>query len=100
MRITYDYSEFLQEFREELYECALSLEDEVLVLRGKPLPDGYRPVIDWYYDEDVMLDMLADAEITNEAREEFNRVYDFLEPIKVKDLIVEMKRKSTLFGDD
>jgi hypothetical protein len=56
MRITYDYSEFLQEFREELYECALSLEDEVLVLRGKPLPDGYRPVIDWYYDEDVMLE--------------------------------------------
>lgn len=100
MKITYDYSEFLSEIRAEVEFGLLTLAEEVLILRGEPLPDGYRPVIDWYYSEERMLNLLITErdEMSDEERQQFSDDYPSLEPIKVKDFINEMREKSTLFS--
>jgi hypothetical protein len=95
MKISYDYTEFLQEFTDELDEGVLTLEDEVLILRGEPLPDGYKPVIDWYYDENRQFAMFAEED-EDGGRRQFAEDFDKLEPVNVRDLLHEMRQRNAI----
>ena len=66
MRISYDYEELLEEVREELEDGVVKLTDQVQVLRSSDPIDGsaagYRPIVDWYYSHDqIMEDLQTDA---------------------------------------
>lgn len=53
MKLSYDYEELLQEFKEELEDEVLTLDSEVYILRkDEPIFGNYYPIIDWYYLED------------------------------------------------
>ena len=54
VQYSYDYSELLQEFAEEFEDGVLSLSDEVYIIRAlEPVYEDSRPVIDWYYLDDL-----------------------------------------------
>lgn len=56
-KLSYDYSEMLQELKEELADEILKMEDFIQVLRGDSR-EGYEPIIDWYYDHDIQMECL------------------------------------------
>ena len=106
IRPSYDYSEFLQELKEDIEDGLLRISDTVQVLRAeKSIWKEYRPVIDWYYGDESTQDPLRyfdaidalDPETLQEdlkgfeARAEQHRKdLPKLEEILVEDLIEEM----------
>jgi hypothetical protein len=61
-----------------------------------------RPVIDWYYGEKRMLELLIEFkdEMSDEEKQRFSDDFPNLKPIRVKDLLDEMVKKSTLFDTE
>lgn len=55
MRISYDYTELIEELHEELRDDTLSLDSHIQILRSpNEIWRGYRPIIDWYYEDSTM----------------------------------------------
>lgn len=102
MKLSYDYTEFLQEMKEEIEDGMVTLESVLRVRRAdEPIDkEGYRPIIDWYYDEETMKGLLEECENEQEKRmclgylpkEDYK-----LEYITVKDMIIEMDKWNRLF---
>lgn len=60
MKISYDYEELIGEIREELRDGSLKEQDIIQVLRDKkPINKTYYPIIDWYYSESRMVEILS-----------------------------------------
>lgn len=58
MRISYDYQEMIQELKEEINDGILSPTDDIQILRSsKTIGDNYKPIIDWYYDDNTMVEI-------------------------------------------
>ena len=54
IKVSYDYEELINELKEEIAYGTLTQDDEIYVLRQeKEIAEGYRPIIDWDYLEDV-----------------------------------------------
>lgn len=57
MKISYDYGEFLQEFKEEIEDNILDKESYIWIIRAEnPVYADYYPIIDWYYLDDLKND--------------------------------------------
>lgn len=99
MSISYDYEEMIQELQEELSDGILSLTDNIQILRDdKDIGYGYRPIIDWYYDDNTMTDDLNadifDDEQDIEEKRHIKELYEkvkFLEVISVANCLFEME---------
>ena len=87
MRISYDYREMIQEFREELEDGTLHLNDAVYILRDKSR-EPYQPVIDWYYTKADSISTLK--EVHPDIYAQFENDQPNLEVAKVKDILEEM----------
>ena len=58
-KISYDYTELINEIKEEIEEGLLKMNDIIQVLRGDRLNNLYTPIIDYYYnDERVQQDII------------------------------------------
>lgn len=53
IKYSYDYENLIQEMNEELEDGILTQDSIVYVERGEPVGDGYKPIIDWWYEEDA-----------------------------------------------
>jgi hypothetical protein len=78
-KISYDYSEMIQEFKEDLEDGILKKDDIIQVLRGNKIYDLYSPVIDWYYsdkkvNEDLKID-ITDTEQDILFKQEYKKQY-------------------------
>lgn len=51
IKYSYDYENLIQEMNEELEDGILTQDSIVYVERGEPVGDGYKPIIDWWYEE-------------------------------------------------
>ncbi len=52
MKTSYDYSDLLAELREEVQDRILTLNDNIKIVREDRNDTKYRPIIDWYYEDD------------------------------------------------
>lgn len=50
-KISYDYSEMIQEFKEDLEDGILKRDEIIQILRGDKINNLYSPIIDWYYSD-------------------------------------------------
>lgn len=100
MKISYDYSDFLSELKEELELGVLTPDSEVQILRSEnTLFDDYRVVVDWYYNDDTMEELLNedDFEDINDIKEvyQLKKRYTADKPnlttVKLKDLLEELE---------
>ena len=114
MQISYDYSELIQELTEDIDDKILTENDTIQILRGKnigpvthygvPKIIAYKPIIDWYYDQDTMAsimaedptDMLRDDDVVDcgKIQSDYEKNAPLLEDITVKDCLFEMKSMS------
>ena len=77
---SYDYSEFITEFRYELEDEVLSSSDHIVIVRShKPAFNDYYPIIDWYY-------------IADKIEAEENTGNKALEIVSIGDCLIEMKK--------
>jgi len=116
MKLSYDYSELLKELRDELADGTLTLQSDILVLRGSPISSRlisefkeiadargenveYRPIVDWYYD-DLQIEKVfakdpfdSNKEIKEKIlmREQFSKDRPNMKIAKVRDVIAEME---------
>lgn len=92
-KFSYDYSEMLEELQEELQDGELSLDNNIQVLRtDQPAFELYRPIIDWYYNDNIMVDMFKEEfEECQEIKSSYERDKTKLESMKVVDVIAEME---------
>ena len=75
--VNVDYSNLIKEIREDLRTHDLRPNDEVQVLRADKAvsDDGYKPIIDYYYDHNRMIKLLAPGFSPEESElEELNRL--------------------------
>lgn len=100
MKISYDYSDMIKELKDELTDGILSITDNIQVLRAEQvLENGYRPIIDWYYDdrkieEDLKSDIFDDEQEIEEKRkikEQYKKDKPSLSNILVGNCILEME---------
>lgn len=125
IKISYDYEELLNEINEEIEDGVLFLEDEIQILRGEclsnkelehrlkwfrsqgvvnPVLEEYRPIIDWYYDNNSMNELFKiepdyDEEEIKEVEEikaSYLKDKPFLITKKVKEVLEEMKEKNKI----
>jgi hypothetical protein len=79
MFISYDYSEFLQEFLKELNDEILTIDSRILIVRKEePVFECYHPIIDWYYidnelEEGIVVTPATVGEVIAEM-EKWNRI--------------------------
>ena len=53
MNFSYDYSELIDEIKSDLSEGLINLSDTIKVIRSHKITyEDYRPIIDYYYDDD------------------------------------------------
>lgn len=91
MRVSYDYEELLAELIEELEDGVLVLQDVIQVLRAEnPIHGQYRPIVDWYYDEEEMAEQVTD--MTVQELDKYRRDKAHLEAVTVKECLEEMKK--------
>lgn len=97
-KYSYDYSEMLEELKEELQDRELTLDDNIQVLRAdQPIYELYRPIIDWYYNNNIMVDMLAEnLKECEQIKQDYKRDKSKLESMKVADVINEMKTHNNI----
>ena len=53
-KLSYDYSEMMERIKEDIAKGILKLEDIIQILRGD-IREGYKPIIDWYYEYEKTL---------------------------------------------
>lgn len=50
MKISYDYTQLISEFEDDILEGLLKKDDYVFIIRDGSIPQtSYRPIIDYYY---------------------------------------------------
>lgn len=99
MMISYDYQDLIDELKEEINDKELSLMDTVQVLRGPTIEDGYKPVIDWFYNHAKMETLLRkyfyDTPAVMEELDQLKKHYDdnrpYLEEVPLADLFSELE---------
>lgn len=92
--LSYDYSKLLGELREEVADGVLALDDRILIVRegGGDAP-GYRPIVDWLYDDIAAERILAQGGADAERyRRHFDEVREKAKSARVEDVIKEMVR--------
>lgn len=102
VRVSYDYTELLDELEEELADGSLTLSDSIQVLRSKNR--GYQRIVDWYYDDLRTRDALArdvfDSSDEIQEKQELLARYEKdlprLEKILVSDCLSEMKARNKI----
>lgn len=93
MKISYDYSDMIEEIKELIDEEELELDETVCVLRKYRLAEhfgkliNYNPIIDWFYADADVLDLDIAYRIIDG---------DDLEKIKVKDFLAEMEEMNRI----
>lgn len=93
MKISYDYSDMIDEIKELIEDEELKLDETVCVLRKYRLVENfgklinYNPIIDWFYEDAYV----SDVDIAYRIIEG-----DDLEKIKVKDFLAEMEEMNRI----
>lgn len=106
-KLSYNYSELIQELKEEIEDKILKPDDMIQVLRDKSYSD-YHPIIDWYYSDDKVIedteieydDTEEDIEYKREYLERYVGDKPFLEQNTVTAILVEMEDMNKIVGDD
>ncbi len=100
MSIEFDYTEMIEELLEDLNEGILQSDETVQVLRyEEALPDGYLPILDIYYDDEIMTELFnveegdEDYETILEEKELYLQDKPHLETCQVSDILEEMQGK-------
>lgn len=66
MHISYDYTELLGELKSELLHGNLNISSDIRIVReNTPVFGDYKPIIDWYYHDDIINE---DNELINVTR--------------------------------
>ena len=73
-KISYDYSDLIQELNEEIADGILKNDSIIQVLRDKT-KSVYHPIIDWYYSEDKIVEDTTIEFDDSEADKELKREY-------------------------
>lgn len=94
-RLSYDYSEFLQEMEEELADGTLTKTDIIQILRSKEDRGGYFPIIDWTYDKERMDAMMDELEEDEKAA--YLAMLPDLTEVTVENFLIEIKDIDKLF---
>ncbi len=114
MNINYDYTDLLDELKEDIEDGILQLDEEIQILRqDKAIGDNYFPILDYYYSHERMLSIFdpenfyedtdAQGDITNfddefanleEERELYEQDREFLVLAKVSEVMEEMQKFS------
>lgn len=103
MTISYDYEELIQELKKDVSDGALSLTDTIQILRGRER-FGYQPIIDWYLDEEKMIELLKidifddlqEIKETKQLKEQYEKDKPNLSIMAVRDVIIEMEERSKI----
>ena len=98
-KFSYDYTDMIQEIKEELEDKILRPDSVIQILRGTTTHSVYHPIIDWYYPEDrIVEDTTIEFDDTEEdkqfKREYISRYLDDkpkLQCITVSAMLVEME---------
>lgn len=98
MEMLEQYKEFLEELRVELNDGTLSKLDDIKVLRAEEAVNGYKAIIDWYYDDITMESLLMPNEEDSEedkkelleVKEQYLNDKPKLETMKIDDCVDEM----------
>lgn len=106
-KISYDYSDLIQELNEEIADGILKNDSIIQVLRDKT-KSVYHPIIDWYYSEDKIVEDTTiefdDSEADKELKREYiSRYLDDkpnLELSTVAAILIEMEEMNKIVGDD
>lgn len=95
MRISYDYTELITELHKELKDGALSLESRIQILRSQDeIWRGYRPIIDWYYEDSTMR-VLG---LSDEDRAAYQEDKPYLVKATVSEALDEMSKFSDVLN--
>ena len=98
-KLSYDYTDMIQEIKEELEDKILRPDSVIQILRDTTTHSVYHPIIDWYYPEDrIVEDTTIEFDDTEEDKQ-FKREYisrylndkPKLELSTVSAILVEMK---------
>lgn len=66
MHISYDYTELLRELKSELLYGNLNISSNIRIVReNTPVFGDYKPIVDWYYHDDIINE---DNELINVTR--------------------------------
>ncbi|ATF25329.1 hypothetical protein [Brochothrix thermosphacta] len=66
MHISYDYTELLGELKSELLHGNLNINSNIRIVReNTPVFGDYKPILDWYYHDDIINE---DNELINVTR--------------------------------
>lgn len=106
-KISYDYSDLIQELNEEIADGILKNDSIIQVLRDKT-KSVYHPIIDWYYSEDKIVEDATIEFDDSEAYKELKREYisrylddkPNLELSTVAAILIEMEEMNKIVGDD
>lgn len=105
MRVSYDYEEFIEELKQEISDGILLPTDNIQVLRAdREIDRGYRPIIDWYYSDEIMVeDLKIDIDDEEEEieekqgiKEQYEKDKKSLEIISVAGCLLEMKERNRI----
>ena len=89
---SFDYSELIQEFQEELEDGMLTPSHTVQVLRAeKPIWKEYHPIIDWYYGDESTSILDPKNESPLKRAEQHKQDLPKLEEMLVEDILEEME---------
>ncbi len=69
MNLSYDYSELLTELKGDLAEGLVKENDKIKVVRGRKISDDYRPIIDYYYDDNPVHEPYSEMRVSEVIKE-------------------------------
>ncbi len=95
MFLSYDYSEMIDELREEIEDGILTLSDKINIVRSEdPVFENYYPIIDWYYYPlERALDSIEDDP---KAKALFRKDKSFFESALLSDVLAEMEEWNSI----
>ncbi len=101
IRVNVDYTRLMGEIRAALLMRDLSLDEQVQILRSENSvsDDGYKPIVDYYYNHDRVVRLLtpgpgpgeSELEELNRLKQDYEAKRPFLELITVMDMLQEME---------
>ena len=103
MIISHDYTELINELKEEIGYGNLILESIIQVERSEnEIEAGYSPIIDWYYSAESMEElMMGDIFDSNEdiaektkIKEQYESIKSRLKSIPVGEVLSEMEERN------
>ncbi len=98
MEAQYDYTDFINEILDDINDGILQGDDELQILRqDTPIEGGYYPVLDLYYNDDIMMELYnvgeddEDFDTIMEEKELYLQDKPSLQIYKVADILKEMQ---------